>query len=318
MKSKFERNIMTNKLAVTGLICCILGTAGCVSIDGNKSYLEKECENGICKSNREYTAVCVENADGYSDCTDSGNINYTRGAADFRGYGERSPRDHRITQAGAGNNISAAIPPSIDNEVIEYENGVVAGDDGGQPWNPAAPLAQNSVPGSNGSSATTPAGVSKNGNGATNNAGTSVTGGTNTSTPTTNGQPAYNNGNINTANGSYQTADGTQVQGGVNIPSGDDDAAEESSANRDWLAEEGQSLKELLTMWSDEAGWRLIWKTNRNYTLNAGAMFRGNFADVASALIRAFARARPAPIATFYKGNRVLVVETMEDENAYD
>ena len=88
--------------------------------------------------------------------------------------------------------------------------------------------------------------------------------------------------------------------------------------NRDWLAEEGQSLKELLTQWSEEAGWRLIWKTNRNYTLNAGAMFRGSFADVASALVRAFARARPAPIATFYKGNRVLVIETMEDENAYD
>ena len=47
-------------------------------------------------------------------------------------------------------------------------------------------------------------------------------------------------------------------------------------------------------------------------------MFRGNFADVSSALVRAFARARPAPIATFYKGNRVLVIETMEDENAYD
>ena len=62
----------------------------------------------------------------------------------------------------------------------------------------------------------------------------------------------------------------------------------------------------------------LIWKTNRNYTLNAGAMFRGNFADVSSALVRAFARARPAPVATFYKGNRVLVIETMEDENAYD
>ena len=88
--------------------------------------------------------------------------------------------------------------------------------------------------------------------------------------------------------------------------------------NKDWLAEEGQSLKDLLAAWSEEAGWRLIWKTNRNYTLNAGAMFRGNFADVASALVRAFARARPAPIATFYKGNRVLVVETMEDENAYD
>lgn len=94
--------------------------------------------------------------------------------------------------------------------------------------------------------------------------------------------------------------------------------AEEEDKNKDWLAEEGQSLKELLTQWSEESGWRLIWKTNRNYTLNAGAMFRGNFADVSSALVRAFARARPAPVATFYKGNRVLVIETMEDENAYD
>ena len=74
----------------------------------------------------------------------------------------------------------------------------------------------------------------------------------------------------------------------------------------------------MLTEWCDRAGWRLIWNTNRNYTLTAGAMFRGRFADVSSALVRAFARARPALIATFYKGNRVLVVETMEDENAYE
>jgi len=318
MKSKFERNIMTNKLAVTGLICCILGTAGCVSIDGNKSYLEKECENGICKSNREYTAVCVENADGYSDCTDSGNINYTRGAADFRGYGERSPRDHRITQAGAGNNISAAIPPSIDNEIIEYENGVVEGNEAGQPWNPAAPLAQNSVSSNNGNGLAVPAsaGAGKSGSGSGSATGNSETA-TNGSTSTADGQLQYGNNGNGTSTGSYQTADGTKIKNDTGSQDEDDDA-EESSDNRDWLAEEGQSLKELLTMWSDEAGWRLIWKTNRNYTLNAGAMFRGNFADVASALVRAFARARPAPIATFYKGNRVLVVETMEDENAYD
>ena len=83
-------------------------------------------------------------------------------------------------------------------------------------------------------------------------------------------------------------------------------------------AEEGQNLKALLTKWSEESGWRLVWNTNRNYVLNAGAMFRGRFADVSSALIRAFARARPAPVATFYKGNRVLVIQTMEDENAYE
>ena len=102
-----------------------------------------------------------------------------------------------------------------------------------------------------------------------------------------------------------------EVKNDTSAPSGEDPV-------QDWYAEEGQNLKALLTKWSEESGWRLVWNTNRNYVLNAGAMFRGRFADVSSALIRAFARARPAPIATFYKGNRVLVVETMEDENAYD
>ena len=307
MRNKFEGKIMTNKLAVTGLICCILGTAGCVSLNNNKSYLEEECENGICTSNREYTAVCVENADGYSECTDAGDINYTRGAADFRQYGERMPRDHRITQAGAGNNISAAVPPSIDNEVIAYENGAVAGNYE-QPWNPAAP-----IPG---------AGVyAQGGNGATQN------GAAHTATQSGGLQNSAAQSGNNYANGSYagnmpvngQMQPNSQ-NGGAQSASGQntENESDDNSTNKDWLAEEGQSLKELLTIWSDEAGWRLIWKTNRNYTLNAGAMFRGSFADVASALIRAFARARPAPIATFYKGNRVLVVETMEDENAYD
>lgn len=259
------------KPAAAGVVCCILFLAGCVNLNG-KSYLEEECENGICTSDREYTAVCVENAAGYSECSDSGNINYTRGPADFRQYGERSPRDHRITQAGAGNNISAAIPPSIDNEVTEYEAGTA--EPASAQWNPAAPVSGAAAAGQ--SAGVPGGGQAYNGYNGTPNAGTAA------------------------QNGGTQTG------------------AEEDSDVKDWLAEEGQSLKELLTAWSDEAGWRLIWKTNRNYTLNAGAMFRGNFADVASALIRAFARARPAPIATFYKGNRVLVVETMEDENAYD
>ncbi len=84
-----------------------------------------------------------------------------------------------------------------------------------------------------------------------------------------------------------------------------------------WEAEEGDNLRELLTKWSAMAGWKLLWQTNRNYILSAGVMFKGKFTDVSSALIRAFARARPAPIATYYKGNRVIVVETMENENAY-
>ena len=166
-------------------------------------------------------------------------VNYTKVAADYREYGERTPRDHLVVQAGAGSNLSATIPPSIDGEVVDYEE-EVAIDESSQELSEA----------------------------------------------------------------------------GIDNSTGDNYDADDPV--EDWLAEEGKSLKLLLTEWCDRAGWRLIWNTNRNYTLTAGAMFRGRFADVSSALVRAFARARPAPIATFYKGNRVLVVETKEDENAYE
>lgn len=160
-------------------------------------------------------------------------VNYTQTDGSYREFGERAPRDQYITQAGAGNNISASIPPRADDEYLDYEEEL----------------------------------IDEN-------------------------------------------------------PDGDASAGSESGYNvedpvDDWLAEEGKSLKTLLSEWSEKSGWRLIWKSNRNYTLTAGAMFRGRFADVSSALIRAFARAKPAPIGTFYKGNRVLVVETLEDENAF-
>lgn len=164
-------------------------------------------------------------------------VNYTKVAADYREFGERTPRDYMVVDGGAGSNMSATIPPMLEGEVVDYETAVAGS--GGE-------------------------------------------------------METYDDG---TGNGGEYAAD---------------DPVE------DWLAEEGKNLKAILTEWSERSGWRLVWNTNRNYTLTAGAMFRGRFADVSSALIRAFARARPAPIATFYKGNRVLVVETMEDENAYE
>ncbi len=161
-------------------------------------------------------------------------ISYTETDASFRAFGERSPRDQFITQAGAGNNLSASIPPRADDEYVDFEEEIVSSEGTG-------------------------------------------------------------------FDGEGTTGEGFSPEDPV----------------EDWLAEEGKSLKGLLSEWSEKSGWRLVWKSNRNYTLTAGAMFRGRFADVSSALIRAFARAKPAPIGTFYKGNRVLVVETLEDENAF-
>lgn len=84
----------------------------------------------------------------------------------------------------------------------------------------------------------------------------------------------------------------------------------------DWTAKAGDTLRGLLMQWAEKSGWTVIWKLDRDYHLEAGVIFRGTFTEVSGALIRSFARATPAPIGTFYKGNRVLVISTQEDENA--
>ena len=249
---------MNTKLFLSACIFGLFAVAGCVY---NSPYEEGPvCTGPDCAANT-YSGQTVAQTTAPSPC-DSNYldaacqeqfVNYTKVAADYRAYGERTPRDQRVSQAAAGNNMTAVIPPSIENEVISYEETV-----GPSSGNIEEELAAAE------------------------------------------------------AAAAKAAADEAEQHSSDTIDNMSDDQVE------DWMAEEGQNLKALLIDWSDRAGWRLVWDTNRNYTLTAGAMFRGTFADVSSALIRAFARAKPAPVATFYKGNRVLVVETMEDENAYD
>ncbi|MBQ8250871.1 MAG: toxin co-regulated pilus biosynthesis Q family protein [Alphaproteobacteria bacterium] len=84
----------------------------------------------------------------------------------------------------------------------------------------------------------------------------------------------------------------------------------------DWEAKAGDTMRTLLRQWGEASGWTVVWKLDRDYHLEAGVVFRGNFTEVAAAFIRSFARATPAPIGTFYKGNRVLVINAQENENA--
>lgn len=83
---------------------------------------------------------------------------------------------------------------------------------------------------------------------------------------------------------------------------------------RSWVVASGQNLRDVLQAWCDREGWDLIWNTPREYPIMASAVFKGRFMDVGAALVRNFSRANPVPHAKFYKGNRVLVISTMEDE----
>lgn len=84
-------------------------------------------------------------------------------------------------------------------------------------------------------------------------------------------------------------------------------------AVRSWVVANGQTLREVLQNWCDKEGWDLVWATSREYPIEASAVFKGRFMDVASALVRNFGRATPVPYAKFYKGNLVLVISTNEE-----
>ena len=275
---------MNKKIFLSVCAVCLFGIMGCTSSRPDYS----ECNGPDCQDSTDY--LCQTNYDPVL-CASDPFVNYTRTAADFREYGERTPRSHMISQAAAGNNLSATIPPSIEDEVVSYEEQLNVPVENKEPKSapqPATPVTQQQV-----------ASVQEQ-----------------IPAPVT----ATAEKEVSKLDDiEYEDDDLLDIEVDEEISETiDEDSEDGEDPVQDWLAEEGQNLKALLTEWSEQSGWRLIWNTNRNYVLNAGAMFRGRFADVSSALVRAFARARPAPIATFYKGNRVLVVETMEDENAYE
>ncbi len=107
------------------------------------------------------------------------------------------------------------------------------------------------------------------------------------------------------------TADGSEIA--VDISADAEPAPILVDQVRSWVVANGQTLREVLQDWCNKEGWDLVWATAREYPIEASAVFKGRFVDVAAALVRNFGRATPVPYAKFYKGNRVLVVTTNEE-----
>lgn len=116
---------------------------------------------------------------------------------------------------------------------------------------------------------------------------------------------------IAAANENWIAGNGNEIA--VNITADAEPATVLIDQVRSWVVANGQTLREVLQDWCNKEGWDLVWTTSREYPIEASAVFRGRFVDVASALVRNFARATPVPYAKFYKGNRVLVISTTEE-----
>ena len=81
-----------------------------------------------------------------------------------------------------------------------------------------------------------------------------------------------------------------------------------------WTATENASLSTTLTAWAQRAGWTVVWETDDDFRLAAGATLEGDFPTAAGRLIEAFSQARPRLRAIFYAGNKVVRVWTERSE----
>ena len=90
-------------------------------------------------------------------------------------------------------------------------------------------------------------------------------------------------------------------------------SAQATRVDGTWIARQGQTLRATLEAWGREAGWRVAWRADHEFTLMASAEFQGSFEDAAGTLIEAFANASPPIFGRFYKGNRVLVITSPQD-----
>lgn len=115
------------------------------------------------------------------------------------------------------------------------------------------------------------------------------------------------------AEASCNKSDAADTEVAVNEYTDEEAGAKVQDQVRSWVVANGQTLRQVLQSWCDKEGWDLVWTTSREYPIEASAVFKGRFVDVASALVRNFGRATPVPYAKFYKGNRVLVVSTTEE-----
>ena len=77
-----------------------------------------------------------------------------------------------------------------------------------------------------------------------------------------------------------------------------------------WVVDAGQhgTVRGVLADWADLAGWSLVWKSEREYLVGAGAEFSGEFLQVVDALLSAPA-VRRSLVATAYPANQHLVIE---------
>lgn len=272
---------------------------------GSDADVEVACEDGLCTKDKQSDNIRIVSKIG-ADLVVENNFNMgTRG--DFNGWsgGANMLHGNQIPVGFDDECNSGSEMPLLHREVLE--------DDGGNVLAVSRSSRKNCGGYADGYTAYAAkmGFVPTNGSGDGKGAGAGGIGGANAGAM------------VNGANGSLTATvwaeDGTVISSGteeeisVSLSADAEAPVKLQDQVRSWVVASGQTLREVLQSWCDKEGWDLVWTTPREYPIEASAVFKGRFVDVASALVRNFGRATPIPYAKFYKGNRVLVISTTED-----
>lgn len=75
-----------------------------------------------------------------------------------------------------------------------------------------------------------------------------------------------------------------------------------------WTLTAGRIIGQELQAWGDKAGWKVIWRIQKDWTVPASTSFSGEFHTAAADVIKTLAANGALVRAQFYVGNKTMVV----------
>ena len=114
---------MSHKFLLSASFLGVLLLSGCAGFDRRQGAAEYATLQEPAPMETAQTCPSAQYPDAYDTkcAAEDEFVNYTKVAADYREFGERSPRDYMVVDGSAGSNMSATIPPSVEGEVVDYE-----------------------------------------------------------------------------------------------------------------------------------------------------------------------------------------------------
>ena len=87
------------------------------------------------------------------------------------------------------------------------------------------------------------------------------------------------------------------------------------SGVQEWQGQKGQTLRQTLTAWAQQAGVSMVWSSEYDYPLQTDVRIQGSYPDAVRTMLAGFAKAKPRPLARLFRNKSVgaqpvLVVET--------